>query len=74
MHVQHCCFAYSTYCFFHVLVVVAVVASKKGPYETTAATATANIKKAIDLVAKQQLCTCITLFCTFLYRPCTITT
>ena len=24
--------------------------------------------------AKQQLCTCITLFCTFLYRPCTTTT
>ena len=24
--------------------------------------------------AEQQLCTCITLFCTFLYRPCTNTT
>ena len=25
-------------------------------------------------LAKQQLCTCIMLFCTFLYRPCTATT
>ena len=25
-------------------------------------------------LAKQQLCTCITLFCTFLFRRCTITT
>ena len=24
MHVQNCCFAYSTYCFYDVLVVVAV--------------------------------------------------
>ena len=33
-----------------------------------------DVKKAIGnvyTVAKQQLCTCITLFCTFLYRPCT---
>ena len=27
MHVQRCCFAYSTYCFFDVFAVVAVVAS-----------------------------------------------
>ena len=28
MHVQSCCFTYSTCCFFDVLVVVAVVVSK----------------------------------------------
>ena len=34
-----------------------------------------NGKKAIGLyLAKQQLCTCITLFCTFLCRRCTTTT
>ena len=27
MHVQSCCFAYSTYCFFDVLIVIAVVVS-----------------------------------------------
>ena len=31
MHVQSCCFAYSTYCFFDFLVVVAVAASQS-PY------------------------------------------
>ena len=30
------------------------------------------VKKATGLL--QQLCTCITLFCTFLHRPCTTTT
>ena len=34
-----------------------------------------NVKKAIGwMLAKQQLCTCITLFSTFLYRHCTTTT
>ena len=33
-----------------------------------------NVKKAIGEKAKQQLCTCITLFCTFLCRHCTTTT
>ena len=32
-----------------------------------------DVKKAISLLRKQQLCTCITLFCTFLYRLCTTT-
>ena len=31
MHVQSCCFAYQTYCFFDVLVAVAVVVAK-APY------------------------------------------
>ena len=35
-----------------------------------------NVKKAIGFssLAKQQLCTCITLFCTFLCSRCTTTT
>ena len=33
-----------------------------------------DVKKQKVYYAKQQLCTCITLFCTFLYRPCTTTT
>ena len=32
-----------------------------------------NVKKVIVWLAKQQLCTCITLFCTFLCRHCTTT-
>jgi len=31
LHVQNCCFAYQTYCFFDVLLVVAVVVAK-APY------------------------------------------
>ena len=31
-------------------------------------------KNAVGLIAKQQLRTCSTLFCTFLYRRCTTTT
>ena len=31
-------------------------------------------KKTIGLISKKQLCTCITLFCTFLSRFCTTTT
>ena len=30
-----------------------------------------NVKKTIGFSAKHQLCTCITLFCTFLCRLCT---
>ena len=41
---------------------------------TRTATATRTSKKQYVYYAKQQLCTCITLFCTFLYRPCTTTT
>ena len=33
-----------------------------------------NATKAIGLSSKQQFCTCITLFCTFLCRHCTTTT
>ena len=33
-----------------------------------------NVKKAIGLITRQQLCTCITLFCTFLCLHCTTTT
>ena len=33
-----------------------------------------NVKKTIGLISKKQLCTCITLFCTFLSRFCTTTT
>ena len=33
-----------------------------------------DVKKAIGLLRKTQLCTCITLFCTFLHPPCTTTT
>ena len=33
-----------------------------------------NATKAIGLISKQQFCTCVTLFCTFLCRHCTITT
>ena len=33
-----------------------------------------NVKKAIGLKSKQQHCTCITLFCTFLWSPCITTT
>ena len=41
---------------------------------TATATATRTAKKLQVLLAKQQLCTCITLFCTFLCRRCTTTT
>ena len=41
---------------------------------TATATATRTSKKQYVYYAKQQLCTCITLFCTFLYRPCKTTT
>ena len=40
---------------------------------TVTATSTAKWKNRFGL-AKQQLCTCITLFCTFLSRRCTTTT
>ena len=33
-----------------------------------------NVKKAIGWMGKQQLCTCITLFCTFHCHHCTTTT
>ena len=33
-----------------------------------------NVKKAIGVMSKKQQRTCITLFCTFLCCPCTITT
>ena len=32
-----------------------------------------QLQKAIGLVSKQQLCTCITIVCTFFCRPCTTT-
>ena len=41
---------------------------------TATETATRTSKKQYVYYAKQQLCTCSTLFCTFLYRPCTTTT
>ena len=40
--------------------------------ETATVKRTAN--KATGLLVKQQLCTCITLFCTFLSRGCTTAT
>ena len=45
-----------------------------GALATTTATATRVSKKQQVYHAKQQLCTCITLVCTPLYRPCTTTT
>ena len=33
-----------------------------------------NVKKTIGLINQKKLCTCITLFCTFLSRFCTTTT
>ena len=33
-----------------------------------------DVKKAIGLLRKKTLCTYITLFCSFLYRPCTTST
>ena len=45
-----------------------------GALATTTATATRASKKQQVYHAKQQLCTCITLVCTPLYRPCTTTT
>lgn len=43
-------------------------------YKTTAETATKTSKKQKIYLAKQQLSTCITLFCQFPCRPCTTTT
>ena len=45
----------------------------QGALATTTARATWTSKKQ-QVNAKQQLYTCITLFCTFLHRPCTTTT
>jgi len=46
----------------------------RGAKATTTATATRTAKKSNRLrLAKQQLCTCITLFCTFFCRCCTTT-
>ena len=62
------------YCFLALLLAVAVlVCLNWGPYETTTAKATESSKSNWLRLAKQQLCTCITLFCTFLCRPCTTT-
>ena len=43
-------------------------------YKTRAETATETSKKQKIYLAKQRLCTCITLFCHFPFRPCTNTT
>ena len=62
-----------TYCFFDVLLVavaVAVVASKGPDREPKQRRRRCQRFR----LTKQQLCTCITLFCTFLCRPCTTTT
>ena len=46
----------------------------QGPYETKTVTATETSCRSNRFwLAKQQLCTCITLFCTFLFLPCTTT-
>ena len=51
------------YCFLAVLLAVAVlVCLNWGPYETTTAKATESSKSNWLRLAKQQLCTCITLF------------
>ena len=47
MHVQSCCFAYSTNCFFDVLVVVAVVAS----YTQSLVSCSALFKAFLDLTS-----------------------
>ena len=41
---------------------------------TTTATSTRTAKRNRFILAKQQLCTCLTLFCTFLCRHCAATT
>ena len=46
----------------------------QGALATTTATAKRTSKKQWVYYAKQQLGTCITLFCTFLFRPCATTT
>ena len=53
---------------------VSFVDRQRAALTTTTATATRTSKKQYVDDAKQQLCTCITLFCTFLYRPCKTTT
>ena len=42
-------------------------------YATTTATATRTPKNKMFILAKQKLCKCITLYCTFLCRRCTTT-
>ena len=68
MHVQSCCFAYKTYCFFDVLVAVRVVRSQSPPLIGTLrsddATAMRTSKIRIDLVDKT---TALHVHLTFLY-------
>ena len=45
-----------------------------GSFSTTTAMATRTATKNRFILAKQQLCTCSTLFCTFLCRHCTTAT
>ena len=50
------------------------IAWQWGAYATTTVTATRTAKSNRFRQANQQLCTCVTLFCTFLCRRCTTTT
>ena len=58
----------------HIMGWVGWVINILGTLISSDATATRTSKKQIGLVSKKQLCTCSTLFCTFLCRLCTTTT